>query len=110
MVKVYTGDDIPLAWSSALISRLERVPGLSNRGWLAEGSDRVEYWLIEHPIAEILSILQESKPAFRSKLYLCALTLDIKSRLADPRTSAVLAYQEPAYYGDCRPKIGRAHV
>jgi len=40
MVKVYTGVDIPQAWSSALISQLERVPGLSNRGWLAEGPYR----------------------------------------------------------------------
>ena len=30
MVKVYTGDDIPQAWSSALISRLEKAAGLSN--------------------------------------------------------------------------------
>lgn len=103
MVKVYTGDDIPQRWSSALISRLERVPGLSNRGWLAEGPYRVEYWLAEHPIAETLSILQEFKPDFRSKLYPCAVTLDIKFRLIDPRTGAVLAYQDPAYYGDGRP-------
>jgi hypothetical protein len=103
MVKIYTGDDIPQAWSSALISQLERAPSLSNRGWLSEGPYRVEYWLADHPMAKILSILQEAKPPFRSKLYPCAVTLDIKFRLIDPRTGNLLAYQEPAYYGDCRP-------
>ena len=82
----------------------------SNRGWLAEGPNRVEYWLAEHPIAELLSVLQESKPAFRSELYSCALTLDIKFRLVDPRTGTELAYQEPAFYGECRPSPSHSEI
>ena len=103
-VRVYTGDDVPRAWSSAVIAALERAKGLSLRGWLAEGPHRVEFWsLAREEIVNVLALIKKSGPGPQSKLVPYAVDLDIQFHLIDPRTSRLLVHQGPAEYGNFHP-------
>jgi hypothetical protein len=103
-VRVYTGDDVPVAWSRTVIAALERAKGLSLRGWLAEGPYRVEFWSLEREeILNVLALIKKIGPAPQSKLMPYAIDLDIQFHLIDPRTNRLLAHQGPAEYGNFHP-------
>jgi len=103
-LRVYTGDDVPFAWSRAVIAALERAKGLSLRGWLAEGSYRVEFWSLEHQeILNVLALIRKIGPVPQSKLMPYAIDLDIQFQLIDPRTNRLLLHQGPAEYGNFHP-------
>jgi hypothetical protein len=103
-VRVYSGDDVPVAWSSAVIAALEKTQGLSLRGWLAEGPYRVEFWALEREeILNILALIKQFGPVPQSKLAPYAVDLDIQFNLMDPRTNRLLVHQGPAEYGNFHP-------
>jgi hypothetical protein len=103
-VRVYTGDDVPVAWSRAAIAALERSKGLSLRGWLAEGPYRVEFWSLEREeILNVLALIKDFGPVPQCKLTPYAVDLDIQFHLLDPRTGRLLVHQGPAEYGNFHP-------
>lgn len=103
-VRVYTGDDVPIAWSTAVIAALERAKGLSLRGWLLEGPYRVEFWSLDRDeILNVLALVKKFGPAPQSKLMPYAVDLDIQFHLIDRRTNRLMLHQGPAEYGNFHP-------
>jgi hypothetical protein len=103
-VRVYTGDDVPVAWSSAVIAALEGAKGLSLRGWLAEGPYRVEFWSLDREqILNVLALIKHCGRVPQCKLMPYAVDLDIQFHLIDPRTNRLLVHQGPAEYGNFHP-------
>jgi len=103
-VRVYTGDDVSVGWSTAVIATLERAKGLSLRGWLAEGPYRVEFWSVDRgEILNVLALIKKIGPVPQSKLAPFAVDLDIQFQLIDPRSNRLLVHQGPAEYGNFHP-------